>query len=68
MLKFIYIELIYFLKNIFLQRHSEGVVKVTFKEAESADLCVSSVNNRMYCERRLIAQTWDGKQKFRLVK
>ncbi|KAG7171281.1 HIV Tat-specific factor 1-like [Homarus americanus] len=44
--------------------HLEGVVQVTFDEVESADMCVGTLNNRLYNGRTLRVTTWDGKEKF----
>ncbi|XP_042217715.1 HIV Tat-specific factor 1 homolog isoform X2 [Homarus americanus] len=45
--------------------HLEGVVQVTFDEVESADMCVGTLNNRLYNGRTLRVTTWDGKEKFK---
>ena len=49
---------------MFLQRHPDGVVSVTYKEAEEADLCVSSLHQRWFAKRRILAATWDGQTKY----
>lgn len=48
-----------------LQLHPEGVVQVTFEEVESADMCVATLNKRLYGGRTLYVTTWDGKEKFK---
>ena len=47
-----------------MQRHTDGVVSVTYKEAEQADLCVSSLHQRWFAKRRILAATWDGQSKY----
>ncbi|KAK4299036.1 hypothetical protein Pmani_028655 [Petrolisthes manimaculis] len=46
--------------------HPAGVVQVMFEEVESADMCVATLNKRLYCGRTLNVTTWDGKEKFRI--
>ncbi|KAL3882632.1 hypothetical protein ACJMK2_028956 [Sinanodonta woodiana] len=41
--------------------HEEGVVTVSFQNAEDADLCIEQMNHRYYGKRRILAATWDGK-------
>ena len=47
-----------------MQRHPDGVVSVAYKEAEEADLCVTSLHQRWFAKRRILASTWDGKTKY----
>ncbi|RXG69191.1 HIV Tat-specific factor 1-like protein [Armadillidium vulgare] len=47
-------------------RHPEGVVKVTFAEVESADMCSATLNNRLYLKRKLYLSTWDGAEKYNI--
>ena len=42
----------------------EGVVGVTFAEAEEADTCRDALNGRWFACRQLRAETWDGKTKY----
>jgi len=44
----------------------EGVVKVTFVEVESADMCTATLNRRLYLNRTLSVKTWDGKEKYKI--
>merc|ERR1711915_350656 len=44
----------------------EGVLKVTFVEVESADMCVATLNKRLYLSRTLNVTTWDGKEKYKI--
>ena len=46
------------------ERNPEGVVSVTFSEAEEADVCRDAVNGRWFACRQLTAETWDGKTKY----
>lgn len=46
--------------------HPEGIVKVTFVEVESADMCAATLNKRLYLKRALAVITWDGKEKYKI--
>ena len=52
---------------ILLQRHLDGVVSVHFKEAEEADSCVQNLHQRWFAQRRVLAETWDGKTKYEVL-
>lgn len=54
-----------YILSLLPQLHPDGVVQVTFEEVESADLCVATLNNRLYCGHTLSVTTWDGKEKFK---
>lgn len=41
-------------------------MSATFKDAETADMCVESLNHRWFAKRRIIAQTWDGVTKYEI--
>jgi RNA recognition motif-containing protein len=47
------------------QRHPEGVAQITFKEPEEADACVTLLNGRWFGQRKITAETWDGKTKYK---
>ncbi|XP_018006860.1 HIV Tat-specific factor 1 homolog [Hyalella azteca] len=47
-------------------RHPEGVVKVTFSEVEAADLCIASMNKRLYNGRTLSVAVWNGVENFKV--
>lgn len=47
-----------------IQRHPEGVVKVNFSSVEAADLCIASMDGRLYCGKKLSVAAWDGVEKF----
>ncbi|XP_076048068.1 RRM1_TatSF1_like and RRM2_TatSF1_like domain-containing protein barc [Oratosquilla oratoria] len=46
--------------------HPDGVIQVAFRDVEAADLCVATLNKRLYSGRILKVATWDGKQRFRV--
>ncbi|KAK7066632.1 HIV Tat-specific factor 1, partial [Halocaridina rubra] len=46
--------------------HPDGVMQITFQEVEAADMCVATLNNRLYLGRTLSVTTWDGREKFRV--
>lgn len=47
------------------QRHPDGVAQVTFREPEGADACVALLNGRWFGQRKITAETWDGKTKYK---
>ncbi|CAK9295262.1 unnamed protein product [Gordionus sp. m RMFG-2023] len=47
-------------------RHPEGVASVTFNEFEEADACLGTMNGRFYAGRKIEAERWDGKTKFKI--
>ncbi|CAG0923473.1 unnamed protein product [Notodromas monacha] len=53
-------------KVVLHDRHPDGVAEVVFKEFENSDLCVQIMNRRLFGDRRLIAELWDGKTKYRI--
>lgn len=53
--------------KIFFQRHKDGVAQINFKDPEEADACVQLFNNRWFNQRKITAETWDGKTKYRFV-
>ncbi|XP_069686436.1 17S U2 SnRNP complex component HTATSF1 [Periplaneta americana] len=48
-------------------RHPEGVAQVTFREPEEADACVALLNGRWFGQRKITAETWDGKTKYKVA-
>lgn len=50
-----------------LKRHPEGVAQINFKEPDAADACVQLFNNRWFGQRKITAETWDGKTKYKCV-
>jgi HIV Tat-specific factor 1 len=47
------------------QRHPDGVAQVTFREPEAADACIALLNGRWFGQRKIMAETWDGKTKYK---
>ncbi|XP_049840156.1 HIV Tat-specific factor 1 homolog [Schistocerca gregaria] len=52
---------------VIYDRHPEGVAQVTFREPEEADACIQLLNGRWYNQRKITAETWDGKTKYKIV-
>jgi HIV Tat-specific factor 1 len=48
-------------------RHPDGVAQVSMADPEEADLVVQLMNRRFFGDRRLTAETWDGKTKYKIV-
>ena len=51
---------------MFVQRHPDGVVMVTFSAPEEADNCVAAVNGRWFAGCQLEATSWDGRTKYQV--
>jgi HIV Tat-specific factor 1 len=47
------------------QRHPDGVAQVTFWEPEGADACVTLLNGCWCGQRKITAEMWDGKTKYK---
>lgn len=47
------------------QRHAEGIAQITMADAEEADLLITLMNGRFFGQRKLTAETWDGKTKYK---
>jgi hypothetical protein len=47
------------------QRHPEGIATITMADAEEADLLIQVMHNRFFGQRKLSAETWDGKTKYK---
>ncbi|KAK6641512.1 hypothetical protein RUM44_013224 [Polyplax serrata] len=54
-------------KLILHDKHPEGVAQVTFSDPEEADLCIKLLNNRWFGKRKITAEVWDGKTKYKIV-
>ena len=50
--------------TVLRQRHPDGVVTVTFRQPEEADVCIAAVDRRWFDGRSLVAESWDGRTKF----
>ena len=48
------------------QRHAEGVISITFRAPEEADMCISALNGRWFAKRQVKAETYDGKTKYQV--
>lgn len=59
-----YIQILVNILYVF-QRHPDGVAQVTFREPEAADACVALLNGRWFGQRKITAETWDGKTKYK---
>lgn len=54
-------------KNVKIyDNHPEGVMSVSFKEAEQADACIAAMNGRWFAKRQISAESWDGKTKYEI--
>ncbi|XP_035829304.1 HIV Tat-specific factor 1 homolog, partial [Aplysia californica] len=51
-------------KVVLYDRNPEGVISVTFKEAEEADKCIAALNGRWFAKRRITAAAHDGKTRY----
>lgn len=50
------------------KRHPEGIAQINFKDPDAAEACVQLLNNRWFGQRKISAEIWDGKTKYKLVK
>ncbi|XP_076623351.1 RRM1_TatSF1_like and RRM2_TatSF1_like domain-containing protein barc [Colletes latitarsis] len=53
-------------KVIIYDRHPEGVAQVTFREPAEAQACVQLLNGRWFSQRKISAEIWDGKTKYKV--
>lgn len=49
-----------------MQRHQDGVAQVTMSDHSESDLVVQMMNGRYFGQRKLTAELWDGKAKFKV--
>ncbi|OAD61970.1 HIV Tat-specific factor 1 like protein [Eufriesea mexicana] len=54
-------------KVIIYDRHPEGVAQVTFREPAEAQACVQLLNGRWFSQRKISAEIWDGKTKYKIL-
>lgn len=54
-------------KVIVYDRHPEGVIQVNMKEPEEADAVVNLLNGRWFGKRKLSAEIWNGKTKYKIA-
>ncbi|XP_012136068.1 RRM1_TatSF1_like and RRM2_TatSF1_like domain-containing protein barc isoform X2 [Megachile rotundata] len=55
-------------KVIIYDRHPEGVAQVIFREPAEAQACVQLLNGRWFSQRKISAEIWDGKTKYKSFK
>ncbi|XP_043525914.1 HIV Tat-specific factor 1-like isoform X2 [Frieseomelitta varia] len=54
-------------KVIIYDRHPEGVAQVTFREPAEAQACVQLLNGRWFSQRKISAEIWDGKTRYKIA-
>ncbi|KAF5303935.1 hypothetical protein FQA39_LY01720 [Lamprigera yunnana] len=54
-------------KVIIYDRHPEGIAQVNMKEPEEADAVVQLLNGRWFGKRKITAEIWDGRTKFKIA-
>uniref|UniRef100_A0A1B0CDY9 Putative transcription elongation factor tat-sf1 n=1 Tax=Lutzomyia longipalpis TaxID=7200 RepID=A0A1B0CDY9_LUTLO len=54
-------------KVIIYDRHPEGVAQVTMADPDEADLVVKLLHGRFFGQKKLTAELWDGKTKYKIV-
>lgn len=54
-------------KVILYDRHPEGVAQINMSCPEEADECVNLLNGRWFGKRKITAEIWDGKTKFKIA-
>ncbi|XP_012288362.1 HIV Tat-specific factor 1 homolog [Orussus abietinus] len=53
-------------KVVIYDRHPEGVAQVTFREPSEAQTCIQLLNGRWFSQRKISAEIWDGKTKYKV--
>ncbi|KAK0180105.1 hypothetical protein PV327_005780 [Microctonus hyperodae] len=48
-------------------RHPEGVAQVTFSEPTEAEACIKLLDGRWFGQRKITAELWDGKTRYKIV-
>ncbi|XP_046753611.1 HIV Tat-specific factor 1 homolog isoform X2 [Diprion similis] len=54
-------------KVVLYDRHPDGVAQVTFKEPAEAQACIQLLNGRWFAQKKISAELWDGKTKYKIV-
>lgn len=54
-------------KVMLYDRHPEGVAQINMSCPEEADECVNLLNDRWFGKRKITAQIWDGKTKYKIA-
>ncbi|XP_055619646.1 HIV Tat-specific factor 1 homolog [Toxorhynchites rutilus septentrionalis] len=52
---------------VLFDRHPEGVAQITMSDPEEADLVVKLLHGRFFGKRKLTAEIWDGRTKYRIA-
>lgn len=47
------------------QRHPDGVAQINMADPDEADIVIQMMNGRFFGQRKLIAESWDGKTKYK---
>ncbi|CAO1309688.1 unnamed protein product, partial [Diamesa tonsa] len=48
-------------------RHPEGIAQISMGDPEEADLVIQLMNGRFFGQRKLVAEVWDGKTKYKIA-
>ncbi|XP_036336015.1 HIV Tat-specific factor 1-like [Rhagoletis pomonella] len=54
-------------KIVIYDRHSEGVAQVNMADPEEADVVIQMMHGRFFGQRKLTAEHWDGKTKYKII-
>lgn len=54
-------------KVVIYDRHQEGVAQVNMVDPEEADVVIQMMHGRFFGQRKLSAEHWDGKTKYKIV-
>ncbi|XP_011195647.2 HIV Tat-specific factor 1 homolog [Zeugodacus cucurbitae] len=54
-------------KVVIYDRHPEGVAQVNMADPEEADVVIQMMHGRFFGQRKLSAEHWDGKTKYKIV-
>lgn len=54
-------------KVMLFDRHPEGVAQINMSCPEEADECVKLLNDRWFGKRKITAEIWDGKTKYKIA-
>ncbi|XP_058464689.1 HIV Tat-specific factor 1 [Malaya genurostris] len=52
---------------VLFDRHPEGVAQITMSDPEEAELVVKLMHGRFFGQRKLTAEIWDGRTKYRIA-
>ncbi|XP_049314920.1 uncharacterized protein LOC105222449 [Bactrocera dorsalis] len=54
-------------KVVIYDRHPEGIAQVNMADPEEADVVIQMMHGRFFGQRKLSAEHWDGKTKYKIV-